>query len=370
MIAGTRRTKKQWWSLAFGGILPIAGGVMLLLWAVNASGGERFVVHKDGSIQMGGLHFADFAAYTQSDYFREHGMRCGTRTPDSMRDGSATRAISDCTLTLTIIQNEYWPSVTYVLPVWFHVIYRSDGTGNISETRIREQVRVLNEDFRALQESIGSQGADTGIQFALAGITRTRNDAWFDDTDELAYKQALNRDPSSYVNIYTNTASGYLGYSYFPQGGTAGRYYDGIVMNYAAIGGRDNGFGLYDQGRTLVHEMGHYFGLFHTFEGYDACNNSYSGGDLVVDTPAEEVEHFECIQTFTCGSVDPISNYMNYTPDVCMNRFSMEQANRAVCALVNYRPKVYSIVSGPGSGPDGGTTIVPSVLTPLLLRHN
>jgi pregnancy-associated plasma protein-A len=324
---------------------------------------EDFRIAHDGSIRVSGLSFSDSASYLRSDFFRDNGMRCGTKAPPVSTVLSAVaRSVSHCTSTLTSIQAEYWPSpVTYIMPVWFHVIYKSNGYGYVTDARINAQMEVMNEDYAAMAGTLGANGYNTRIQFELAGITRTINDVWFDTDDEFAYKPALNKDPSQYINIYTSSAGGYLGYSYFPQD-SAGMWWDGIVLLHDAVGGRYNGFYQYDQGRTLVHEMGHYLGLYHTFgKAEGSCENTYTGGDLIVDTPAEGTIHYGCTQTVTCSSLDPIHNYMSYTDDICMEQFSREQANRAVCSLVNYRPATYRRT------PAGG--FVPAVLTPLLLRN-
>lgn len=299
--------------------------------------------------------------YVLSDYFRENGLRCGTKRPDIPVDQQQARSVDDCSLQLTRIQNEYWLSGVYIsVPIWIHVIYRSDGVGNISDSAINAQVNALNEDFRAISGTLGSQGFDTKIKFTLAGITRTKNDVWFNDGDIEGYTAALNKDPSMYVNVYTNTASGNLGYATLPQE-AAGQSADRIVIHYSTVGGRYNGNLIYDQGRTLVHEMGHYMGLYHTFDEFGTCNNSYSTGDLIVDTPSENVAHHSCVREYTCGTPDPIHNYMNYTPDSCMMEFTREQANRMVCSLVNFRPGM-NIQKRDGA-------IVPPFLTPLLLGN-
>jgi len=348
-------------------VTVLAAACMILVPSSYAAAKNLFQVGRDGDIVAGIHRFADMGEYVMSDYFRENGMRCGTVRPQARLDDQKARSVNDCTMSLTSIQDEYWPcDVIYTIPVWFHVIYRSDGLGNVPDAAIHAQLTVLNEDFLALSGTMGSQGFDTRIRFVLAGITRTQSNEWFNDADNSAYTGALKRDPARYVNIYTNTAGGYLGYATFPQQG-AGKANDGIVMNYAVIGGRNNGYQIYDQGRTLVHEMGHYLGLFHTFEG-NACSNTYGSGDLLIDTPAEMVEHYECVQTDTCSTTDPIRNYMNYTPDSCMQEFTREQGNRLVCSLANYRPALFQL-----SQEEGGlcpvTGIVPPLLSPLLLRR-
>jgi hypothetical protein len=298
-----------------------------------------FDVMKDGTIKAGPHTFKNFSDYFKSKFFKERGKCKTQRFPKHKSTAAADAFIegypSDCDFTQTVIRSEYWPNDPSTIPVVFHIIYKSDGTGDISDQRVIDQVTVLNEDYRALPGTMGEQGFDTKIEFVLAGITRTANDKWFRDRgQEYYYKTALAWDVTKYCNIYVNSASGYLGYSYFPQD-SAGEWWDGITLLYETVGGRDNGYPPYDQGRTLVHEMGHYVGLEHTF--YGGCCNGYTCGDLIVDTEAEETAHYYCDQTYTCGTPDPIHNYMNYTDDLCMYQFTSEQSNRAVCALVNYR---------------------------------
>jgi hypothetical protein len=331
--------------------------IIILLGICFILGGEAFAQqnHEDGKSRI-----EENGSYTGKFAIDRHCI-IKKRPPDHVKLNRPLKTAGDCSLSRTTIRNEYWPTQTYTIPVVFHIIHKTDGTGNISDQRIRDQVSVLNQDYGAIVGSLGEQGYNTKIQFKLAGITRTANNSWFNDQYERSFKQALGWDQTRYLNIYVNSAGGYLGYSYLPQE-DAGDVYDGVVVLYEAVGGRNNGFEVYDQGRTLVHEVGHYLGLLHTFEGY-GCFEGYTSGDLIADTHSENTEHYDCRQTSTCGTPDDIHNYMNYTNDSCMYEFTPEQANRLVCSLVNYRPQLYQ-TTVPGTqptitvtSPNGGESI-------------
>jgi hypothetical protein len=234
-------------------------------------GDGDFEILPNGKVRVDRREFKSVHHYFKSDYFRETGKRCRAKKLSKTKfapfsEYLAAKELSDCTLSNTSINGEYYPDITYTIPIVFHIIHKRDGTGNISDQRILEQVDVLNEDFGAAEGTLGANGFDTSVQFELAGITRTANSLWHRDKRELQYKQALGWDRDLYLNVYVNTASGYLGYAYLPQD-SAGEVWDGVTVFYGAVGGRDNGFTPYDQGRTLTHEVGHYFGLLHTFAG-------------------------------------------------------------------------------------------------------
>jgi hypothetical protein len=323
----------------------------------GGSAEDGFVVHADGSITAGGQDFSGWTDYVTSTYFREHGLRCGTRIEPS--ESAAAGNPSDCSAGQTNPSDEYTPGVVYEIPVVVHIIMSSSGQGAISNKLVYSQIDVLNEDYMAIPGTPGEPGTDIRIQFKLAtldGITRTINDTWFNDGG--SYWETLARDPVHYLNIYTNSAGGYLGYvPFLPQTGSPGSAADRVVILWSAFG-RDAPIGPpYDQGRTATHEIGHYLGLYHTFEGGCASGSPpdcYTSGDRICDTDSESSPTFGCpIGRTTCSSLDPVHNYMDYSDDICMNQFTWEQALRVRCTLENYRSKLYRIVSPtavPGAG--------------------
>jgi hypothetical protein len=130
----------------------------------------------------------------------------------------------------------------------------------------------------------------TGLSFQLQSVTRTLNAAWFNnvapETDlQTDMKKSLRRGDVKTLNLYTvgftsGQGRGLLGYSTFPSDYTGNPADDGVVVLYSSLpGGLMTNFSL---GRTSTHEVGHWLGLYHTFQG--GCGGS---GDYVDDTPAE-----------------------------------------------------------------------------------
>jgi hypothetical protein len=224
---------------------------------------------------------------------------------------------ADCGNLATIIRPQYRPNTVYVIPVVFHVIMDINGNGYLSDRQILDQVRVLNEDFRAMAGTYGAGGYDTRIRFELEGITRTFNDVWFQCGNELEFKTALGWDQGSYLNIYTNRGWETLSYAYLPAD-YAGSVWDGVVLYFQSVGGRDQaGREPRDQGRTAVHEIGHYLGLLDTYTG--GCANGYESGDLIMDTNPELEPHLACGPSYSCGGLDPVHNYMSGAGDCLPN---------------------------------------------------
>ncbi len=217
--------------------------------------------------------------------------------------------------------------VSNAIPVYVHVIRNSSGGGGATTQQISEQLAVLNASF-------------SSFSFSLAGTTTTNNDAWYTagygSPAEKAMKTALRIGGPETLNMYLNNmGGGLLGWATFPSDYTKAPAMDGVVVLTASLPG---GSAVpYNLGDTATHEVGHWMGLYHTFQG--GCNS----GDSVDDTPSEKSAAYGCPQQRdTCvgkrhPGLDPIENFMDYTDDACMDRFSAGQENRMAQAYATYR---------------------------------
>ena len=218
-----------------------------------------------------------------------------------------------------------------VINVYFHVINNGTGAsnGNISTQMITDQMNVLNAAYGGL-----------GWTFNLASTDRTTNATWYANcygSSESAMKNALRLGTADDLNIYTcNPSGGILGYATFPSSYTSSPKLDGVVVLYSSLPG---GSAVpYNEGDTGTHEVGHWMGLYHTFQG--GCSNN---GDFVSDTPAERSSAFGCpFGRNTCTGTkypgnDPITNFMDYTDDSCMFQFTSGQDTRMDSQFTTYR---------------------------------
>ncbi|MGH3467530.1 MAG: zinc metalloprotease [Thermocrispum sp.] len=225
---------------------------------------------------------------------------------------------------------------TVTIPVVFHVVYGTDGTGNVSDSAIAAQIAEMNQDF-AGQESTAA--ADTTFRFELLDTYRWQNDAWFNDPDsaagEAAMKTATHTGTAGTLNIWSTNTS-YLGYATFPWWQAADPELDGIVIQWGSLPGGP--IPNYNEGKTATHEVGHWLGLYHTFQG--GCRGA---GDEVADTPSQRRPTSGCPDgADTCKGpkhpgLDPIHNYMDYSYDGCYNQFTLGQATRSQDAWTAYR---------------------------------
>lgn len=250
---------------------------------------------------------------------RSRADRCGVRQPAAEQlvliEQAAALAAADAGGVITI-------------PVHWHVITTTSGEGNISGL-IGDQMQVLSDAF-----------AGSKFAFRLASTAVVANNAWFfaelGSNDEVAMKAALRRGGPDALNIYTTNGDVYLGWATLPFFYKFGPSYDGVVLWWAALPGtglagphddEPDGVLTYDQGDTGTHEVGHWLGLDHTFGPGNGCTHP---GDKIGDTPVEAEPQFFCAARDSCvGSAfrgdDPITNFMDYVDDVCMDHFTSEQ---------------------------------------------
>jgi uncharacterized protein YcfL len=214
------------------------------------------------------------------------------------------------------------------IKVYWHVINNGTGiaNGDIPQTQIDNSIAVLNAAYR-----------NTPFTFTLTSVDRTTNSTWYTCAGggcESKMKSALRQGGAGDLNVYSNNMGrGLLGWATFPSSYASNPSMDGVVILYSSVPGGTAA--PYNQGDTLTHEAGHWFGLYHTFQG--GCAGS---GDYVSDTSAEASAAYGCPagrDTCSGGGADPITNFMDYTDDACMNTFSAGQADRMDQLTIQYR---------------------------------
>lgn len=277
----------------------------------------------------------------------------------------------------------------YELPVVVHVIH--DGGGeNIPTSQIIQGIQHLNDAFSNQGDYDPSVGIDTRIQFCLAardpdgntteGINRVRSPLtnMIEPVDDLPVKNLSRWDPTQYINIWlvsricsspTDLVCGVAGYAYFPS--AHGRDFDGIILESRLFGTSPANTG------ALIHEMGHYLGLYHTFQGGCRNDDCLRDGDRVCDTPPDQsvisvpcssginscgtdVNLTDTNNPFTADQDDQINNYLDYGDFACYTQFTEGQRVRMYDAIETSRA---SLLTSQGCSSPCPTTITASFTT-------
>jgi hypothetical protein len=267
------------------------------------------------------------------------------------------------------------------IPVVFHIVLNQNqinaigGTAGIQK-RIDSQLIVINRDYgrrnadsTTIPSAFKARYANTGIQFCLAHrkpngtatsgadiITLPSTTKLIEETNingqDLFYDAKFTNgafntwDPTKYLNIWVcnasmgNDTNGILGLTvppYFPSSFGYDPNEVGVILNYRAWGKRSTGFEPYisgcDKGRTLTHELGHYFNLEHIWgDDNGACpGDAGYTDDGINDTPIQGAENYGCptFPSVSCSASAPngdmFMNYMDYCDDICLTMFTTGQ---------------------------------------------
>lgn len=278
------------------------------------------------------------------------------------------------------IQKNYFRSSSagvYQVPVVIHVMHigETEGVGNnISDAQIMSGMQQINDAFR----NVDGNGIDAEIEFVLAkqnpdceattgiirydasGITDYATDGisgGSSGADEVALKAASKWPNESYYNIWlvseingNDGGFGTQGYAYFP-GASSAR--DGAIVLNTAWGNVGTANVWNNQSKTAIHELGHGFNLYHTFNTLNDADTTANGcpsntscsteGDKCCDTDPHKVS-----ASFTCtdsdinectGNVfgDVVHNYMDYSDQDCQIMFTQDQIDRMRATLEGTR---------------------------------
>jgi hypothetical protein len=219
-----------------------------------------------------------------------------------------------------------------VVPVRFHVVY-GGGAGRVSKGAARRQIATLNAAYSG---RLG--GADTRVRFRMTGYDRTNKASWFRHPQryESPMKRRLRKGGPGTLNLFTAAVgSDVLGFSTFPQWYRRAPRKDGVVIDYRSL--PHGSYAPFNHGYTAVHEIGHWFGLMHTFEGGCA-----PPGDGVADTPYEAEPAQGCpYHRDSCPQRgdDPVHNFMDYAHDACMSGFTAGQGRLVRASWAAYRSR-------------------------------
>ncbi|KAF7768565.1 hypothetical protein Agabi119p4_7808 [Agaricus bisporus var. burnettii] len=278
------------------------------------------------------LLFGTLSGAIESQTLAKDFRRCGTLISQSKLD-DVERKFNDFRLDSSF---EAKLAGSIHIDVHFHIVYENTTLegGYIPDQQIKDQMDVLNADYGL-----------TGLRWRHTNTTRTKNREWFDrvaqhNEHENNMKLALKTGDATTLNVYSvgfraGEGIGLLGFSTFPWDYNNNSSMDGVVVLYSSL--PRGTLAPYNKGRKLTHEVGHWLGLYHTFQGGGCGGN----GDFVSDTPTESSPAYGCpTKRDSCPDdpgLDPIHNFMDYSEDACMREFTKGQISRIKAQISAYR---------------------------------
>lgn len=227
------------------------------------------------------------------------------------------------------------------IPVYAHVIWgKHKGEADMSRKDVKNAVIKLNRGF------LGSENGNkfkTRYRFRLKAVSVTKSDKKYhaipQGNADKQMKRSLRRGNRWALNLYflepRDPGGTLLGWATFPWNYKRTPKLDGVVIHPESVPGGK--LKPYNQGDTTIHEVGHWMGLYHTFQG--GCANL----DYVGDTKAHAYPNYGCpVGSDSCSGKpgkDPVRNYMNYSDDRCMTHFTHGQIRRMNAAWNKYRAR-------------------------------
>ncbi len=303
------------------------------------------------------------ACFAASGLFAQNINRCGTTEYNALQEANdpglaAQRKLINDQVQYIMQQPGNQKGAIVTIPVVFLVVYKQ-AAENVPDAQIFAQLDQLNLDYlcgnpdtatvpSAFKPVLGKPQ----VQFCLAkqdpngqattGIVRRQtNTSTFSTNNAVKYFTSGGLDAwdrTKYLNLWVcNLGSGLLGYAQFPGGSAAT---DGVVVHYGTVGSalKPSSFNWgpganFNWGRSATHEIGHWLGLYHTFDGGCPNTSCTTQGDQVCDTPPVSGPSYGCpaFPKISCSNGPNggmFMNFMDYVDDDCMKMFSTGQSTR------------------------------------------